>query len=266
MCSLSNCPERDLYHYDYECYAKSRLKCHVSPDVTTFDSAKNRIYGVAQYILSEHNDTSCRPNFKIMMNTKPFGEISAVDRTFIMFERHDSSKVEIRINETDASYYFNSTVGWKKLYPQDNSDFTFVNTGLTKRVVTWFGLQVSVTSDYISILCPSLFKGSLAGLCQNMNTDWRDDFKLRNGTVLEYPTSNGAKLSIVFKLSQIFIKINRYRRGLETCPQAKTSKSGHAIFFSFFRRVRATSMTQRQVENTRVKFWTFSSVWVKPNS
>ena len=25
-----------------------------------------------------------------------------------------------------------------------------------------------------------------------------------------------------------------YRRGLETCPQAKTSKSGHAIFFSFF--------------------------------
>ena len=29
------------------------------------------------------------------------------------------------------------------------------------------------------------------------------------------------------------ILINRYRRGLETCPQAKTSKSGHAIFFSF---------------------------------
>ena len=28
--------------------------------------------------------------------------------------------------------------------------------------------------------------------------------------------------------------VNRYRRGLETCPQAKTSKSGHAIFFSFF--------------------------------
>ena len=27
--------------------------------------------------------------------------------------------------------------------------------------------------------------------------------------------------------------LNRYRRGLETCPHAKTSKSGHAIFFSF---------------------------------
>ena len=54
---------------------------------------------------------------------------------------------------------------------------------------------------------------------------------------------------------------NRYRRGLETCPQAKTSKSGHAFFF-FFRRVRATSMTQRRVENTRVHFSTFSPVSV----
>ena len=36
------------------------------------------------------------------------------------------------------------------------------------------------------------------------------------------------------------------------------------LFFSlFFRRVRATSMTQRRVENTRVHFWTFSPVSVK---
>ena len=59
------------------------------------------------------------------------------------------------------------------------------------------------------------------------------------------------------------ISFDRYGRGLKTCPMAKTSKSGHAIFFSFFRRVRATSMTQRGVENTRVHFWTFSPVSVK---
>ena len=57
-------------------------------------------------------------------------------------------------------------------------------------------------------------------------------------------------------------RVNRYRRGLETCTQSKPSKSGHAIFLSFFRRVRATSMTQRRVENTRVHFWTFSPVSV----
>ena len=28
--------------------------------------------------------------------------------------------------------------------------------------------------------------------------------------------------------------LNRYRRGLETCPQAKTSKNGHAYFLLFF--------------------------------
>ena len=34
-----------------------------------------------------------------------------------------------------------------------------------------------------------------------------------------------------------------------------------ALFSSlFFRRVRATSMTQRRVENTRVHFWTFPPV------
>ena len=57
--------------------------------------------------------------------------------------------------------------------------------------------------------------------------------------------------------------LNRYRRRLETCQQAKTSKSGHAIFFYFFRRVRATSMTQRRVESTCVHLWTFSPVSVK---
>ena len=58
--------------------------------------------------------------------------------------------------------------------------------------------------------------------------------------------------------------VSRYRRGLETCPQAKASKSGREYFSSFcFRRVRATSMTQRRVENTRVHFGTFSPVSVK---
>ena len=69
----------------------------------------------------------------------------------------------------------------------------------------------------------------------------------------------------IFDFSQNVLEFyfNRYRRGLETCPKAKTSKSGHAIFFSFFRRVRGTSMTQRRVKNARVHFWTFSPVSVK---
>ena len=50
-----------------------------------------------------------------------------------------------------------------------------------------------------------------------------------------------------------YYHINRYRRGLESCPQKET-----LFFYYFFRRFRATSMTQRRVENTRVHFRTFS--------
>ena len=40
----------------------------------------------------------------------------------------------------------------------------------------------------------------------------------------------------------------------------KRPKVDASIFLLFFRRVRATSMTQHRVENTRVHFWTFSPV------
>ena len=62
---------------------------------------------------------------------------------------------------------------------------------------------------------------------------------------------------VTFTHPKIFL-LNRHRRGLEKYLQAKTSKIGHAIFCSFFQRVRPTSMTQRRVEKTRVHFWTFS--------
>ena len=54
--------------------------------------------------------------------------------------------------------------------------------------------------------------------------------------------------------------LNRYRRRLETCPKANLAESGREFFLLFFRRARATSMTKRRVENTRVHFWTISPV------
>ena len=67
-----------------------------------------------------------------------------------------------------------------------------------------------------------------------------------------------SKLITFSDSGRVRLPLNRYRRGLETCPQAKTFKSegSAATLFSslFFRRVRATSMTQRRVQNTRVHF------------
>ena len=45
--------------------------------------------------------------------------------------------------------------------------------------------------------------------------------------------------------------------------RSKVNAAPPRYFLLFFRRVRATSMTQRRVENTRVHFWTFSRVSVK---
>ena len=77
---------------------------------------------------------------------------------------------------------------------------------------------------------------------------------------------NKPKLIFTIALMDTTItKFSRYKRGLETCPQAKKSKSGHAIIVSFFRRILAKILTQRRVENTRVHFWTFSPVSVNKN-
>ena len=50
-----------------------------------------------------------------------------------------------------------------------------------------------------------------------------------------YFFNRNRQISTLDRLNPLKIRLfNRYKRGLETCPKAKTSKSGHAIFFSFF--------------------------------
>ena len=102
--------------------------------------------------------------------------------------------------------------------------------------------------------------------------DWYQQLPCYGKILIWIVIFGGVIISVLYFVFWIFVIfdaagknfqiINRYRRGLKTCPQAKTSKSGRAIFFSFFRRVQATSMTQGRVENTRIHFWSFSPVSV----
>ena len=59
-----------------------------------------------------------------------------------------------------------------------------------------------------------------------------------------------------------FFPLNGYKRGIETCPQVNLHQSGREYFLLFFRRVRATSMTQRRVEHTRIHLGANSPVSV----
>ena len=100
----------------------------------------------------------------------------------------------------------------------------------------------------MAIPCISAGKISNCGQFLNISTNW---------SVTDLTTNSETS----FERSWLVDKgmVNRYRRELETCPQAKTSKSGRYSLL-FFRRVRATSMTQRRVDNNRVHFWTFSPI------
>ena len=58
---------------------------------------------------------------------------------------------------------------------------------------------------------------------------------IENFDFQKLPDENPPLISSDTHMKRIeFDFFNRYRRGLGTCPQAKTSKSGHAIFLSFF--------------------------------
>ena len=99
--------------------------------------------------------------------------------------------------------------------------------------------------------------------------NFHDRVSIRNSFSANLAEFNSKLISIEFSKEERtitgmgFLKVffNRYRRGLETCPQAKTFKSERSAttLFScfFFRRVRATSMTQRRVEKLAFTFERF---------
>ena len=138
------------------------------------------------------------------------------------------------------------------------------------RVHFWLFSPVSVKVLFITKEIPggSPCKNEFSSLVKIILSTFLEETpnKLRTNNIkkrlLDFEFDNGIPEGIIAE-NQRQIEFNRYRRGLETCPKARTSKSGHAVFFSIFRRVRATSMTQRRVGNTRVHFWTFSPVSVK---
>ena len=62
------------------------------------------------------------------------------------------------------------------------------------------------------------------------------------------------------KITENLSNLNRYRRGLETCPQAKTSKSGREYFRLGTESYSSLGRVGKKRRNERVHFWTFSPV------
>ena len=68
----------------------------------------------------------------------------------------------------------------------------FSINGAEIRLTTWFGLEYSHNGYTVIARIPALFQEMVQGLCGDYNMIKQDDYRLRNGTVLEYTESQGS--------------------------------------------------------------------------
>ena len=198
----------------FECIHNALSVCSIYMDgaLVTFDGARNKIYGVAQYIVSEQKPGDfCKPVFKVSMSTENNGNLTSLVTMYLMFEKQDGSMIEIETTSEGKSFFYHNKTEWRRLYPQISEDFVFEKTGRKHYIKTWSGIEYIHVERRFELRLPAAY-----------DDDLRMRFLLLKRTYY-----------IKYKFSKSN-HINRYRRGLETRPQAKTSKSGHAIFFSFF--------------------------------
>jgi len=143
-CELTSCPRGNTKFYNYNCGHKTYSECYAwgDPHIVTFDNAKIDVYGVAQYLLAQHNGTDCIPGFKVLMNTKPVRHVSTIDIMYFMLETRDGKHIEIETDRKgNANFYANFK--WSKLYPQSNGDFEYIKQGRKHVIKTWYGVEVT---------------------------------------------------------------------------------------------------------------------------
>ena len=161
--------------------------------------------------------------------------------------KNDSNKILTHFGSTSGKIIHGILT-----YTNENFEIKIIYESASRRapVSNFFAIEKFGDKNFI-ISASGVFVTKLAPLCKYIakNTASCQKYVKDDPEYLEN-SDTGTWLKEK-KLSGIFF--NRYRRRLETCPQAKTSKSGHAIFHSFFRRVRATSMTRYRTRKTN--FW-----------
>ena len=178
----------------YECIHKSLLDCRAwgDPHIVTFDNAKNDVYGVAQYVLSQHDGLGQLPFFKVLMNTKKLRRVSKLEYMYLTFPTRSGGLIEIETSRyKKANMYYNGE--WIALIPQTNADFTFGKHGRWFKVTTWFGLEIYHHRATYVVRLPAFYRQQVSGLCMNCNQDKLDDYTKKDGTVLSFPSQHGYK-------------------------------------------------------------------------
>ena len=88
----------------------------------------------------------------------------------------------------------------------DTASFTVRKTPGEVRYRTWFGLELIQSGITVKLQLPEAYATIVEGLCGNLDGDKTDDYRLRNGTVLEYDHVDGyGRSDSEFKCAQAWM-------------------------------------------------------------
>ena len=82
------------------------------------------------------------PSFQVLMNTKKYNRVSAIEYMYTSFPLQDGTMVEVETDRYGGANFYTTAFGWNKLYPQKNGDFEYKKWGKRHWMRTWFGLTL----------------------------------------------------------------------------------------------------------------------------
>ena len=155
--------------------------------MSTFDGARNSIYGVGDYIFSyfepPKSSTADGISWKVVMTTSPVANDVSNFESFHLSVSASNYTYQIKTNDGILSFGYNFTD-----YSVSNTKefFNFINLHRspgTVRYTTDFGLEVTTTRRTGEIFVPFIYNEKLRGVCGDYDFNKNNDYTCPDGTV-----------------------------------------------------------------------------------
>ena len=195
------CQRIDLQDDAMRCLDANLGKCgaYGDPHVFTFDGAQNDVYGVANYTLTQFNQSNAVPmdiDWSVCMETEPIRTVSkakALTLTVTSAEYSYEIKTDKSGRETLISYSYSFSDGSITTDEAFEAYIDFSKLGSVVSYTTPFGVKILQKLNRAEVYLAHAYTGALEGLCGNYNFDKTDDFTCSDGTVWPYESGPGFK-------------------------------------------------------------------------
>ena len=194
---------------EQRCMSKKNAKCRAfgDPHVSTFDGARNSIYGVGSYVFSMP-ELPKRPSaddirWKVVMETSPVGNNARVSnfKSFDLTVSTSNYTYQIKTNGGIVSLAYNFT---DYSVSNDKEFFSFINLHRTPgrvRYTTEFGLEVATSGRTGEIFVPFIYSNKLQGVCGDYDFNKINDYACPDGTVHPFNKKSQYKAAKCWQIS-----------------------------------------------------------------